>query len=285
MKKAFATLKMTYHRWSDHRPFMLSSALSYYTIFSLPALLVIIVTLAGYFFGEEAVRGEIFNQVKTVVGSESALQIQSILKAVRIQGNNLFVTVAAIVTIFLSATAVFIQVKDSLNQIWEVEPRKQKGFKAIVYLLLTRLITFGMVASLGFLLLVSLIITSIITALNDWLVNYLSWASSFILKGLNLAVDISISVLLFAFIFKLLPDTKVKWRSVWRGGFVTAVLFVVGKFLIGIYLGKTNPASPYGAAGSIIIILSWVYYSSLILFFGAAFTAVIDKPDSKKNSS
>ena len=278
MKNAFLTIKKTFQRWHGHQALMLSAALSYYTIFSLPGLLFIIVYIAGYFFGEEAVKGQVFYQVKSIVGEGSALQIESVLKAIHIQQHSIFATAVASVTVFFSATAVFIQLKKALNQIWEVGQRKKKG---IVYIVLNRLITFGLVASLGFLLLVSLIISSIVAAIKGWLVKYVSWASSFILDGINVSVDIFISVLFFASIFKLLPDVKVRWKKAWLGGLVTAVLFVVGKFLIGIYLGTVNPASPYGAAGSIILILFWVYYSSVILFFGAAFTAVIDQQKDK----
>lgn len=249
----------------------LSAALSYYTIFSLPPLLIIIISLSGIFFGADAVRGEIFGQINGLVGSNAAIQIQETIKNVKLSNHNTFAAIVSILILLIGASGVFAEIQDSINYIWGFRAKPKRGLIKFIY---NRLMSFSMIGSVGFLLLVGLIVNSLMDVMSDRLAVYFPQDTLYLFYGINLLIVFIIISLLFAIIFKTLPDGKVALRDCLIGASFTALLFMIGKFAIGFYLGRYNIASIYGAAGSIILILAWVYYSAIILYFGAEFTKV-----------
>lgn len=276
IKKIFSTvfsiLKVTFKRWWDRDPFSQSEVIAYNAIFSLPGLLVVVLAITGYFWGQEAVSGKLHQEVAQTMGLETANQIQSIVIYASKTKDSVWTTLLGIGIIIFGATKVFVQFQKSLNTIWEVEPSpKQSGIWAF---LKTRIFSFGLILSIAFLLLVSLTVSTILSAFSTW-VQY-NWSESFLIffQVFNFLSSIIIIAILFALMFKILPDTKIKWRTVWIGSFITSVLFVIGKTGLAFYLGTADPGSGYGAAGSIILILLWTSYSSMIVFFGAEFTKV-----------
>lgn len=262
-------LKKTYIGWNDDDPFRQSAVIAYYAIFSIPALFVIVIALAGMAFGREAVSGEITGQISGAIGVDAAKDVEKMIAAASEKKTSVLATIIGIGTLLFGATSVFAQLQKSLNQIWEVKPIPRKAWIAM---LRTRLFSFGLVLSIGFLLLLSLVITSMLSVLSDWIERILSDYTVYVFQIINFLTSLSIITVLFALIFKFLPDAKIRWRTVWIGAIVTAILFVIGEFLLGIYFSKSNPASAYGAAGSVILLLLWVSYSCMILFFGAEFT-------------
>jgi membrane protein len=255
-----------------------SASLSYYTVFSIAPMLIIIIGMAGLFFGEEAVSGEVFRQFSGLMGPNVAELLQQAIKNVKLSGQSWTATIVGFLTLLIGATGVFAEMQDSLNKIWSLKTTVKTGW---LKYLINRLVSFSMVLTLSFLLMVSLLINALITLLstryltilNDW-----QWLSFII----NNAIILGIVTLLFAFIFKFLPDVRLRWANVASGAFFTAILFSIGKYLIGTYLSQSAIASAFGAAGSLALILLWVYYSSSILFFGAEFTknyaVIFDKP-------
>lgn len=272
-RRIYSLLKDTTSQWIDDKSLKLGAALSYYTVFSLPPLLLIVIALAGLGFGEEAAQGQIMGQFEGFVGKQSAAIIQTMIAKAAGPQRGTIATIIGLVVLLMGASGVFTELQDSLNTIWKVKPKPQAGFK---YLIRTRLLSFGMILSIGFLLLVSLVITAILAAFGD-IMNEL-WPGppiiQYVMHVVNFIVSFGVVTALFAILFKFLPDAKITWKDVWLGAAVTAFLFTVGKFLIGLYLGKSGIASTYGAAGSLVLILAWIYYSSQILFFGAEFTQV-----------
>jgi len=249
----------------------LSAALSYYTIFSLPPLLIIIISLSGFFFGAEAVKGEVFGQINGLVGNAAALQIQEIIKNVKLSHSNSFATIFGVIVLLIGASGVFAEIQDSINFIWGLKAKPKRG---IVKFIKNRLMSFSMIGSVGFLLLVSLIINSVMDVLNTRLAVFFPKDSVYLFYVSNLLLVFFIITLLFTVIFRTLPDGKVVLRDCLTGAAFTSFLFMIGKFAIGAYLGQSTIASWYGAAGSVILILVWVYYSAIILYFGAEFTKV-----------
>jgi len=254
--------------------------IAYFAIFSLPGLLVVIITLAGYFFGSEAVNNQVAAQFTSTMGAETANQIQDMIVQASKLKNSVFATIIGIVTILVGATGVFAEFQRSLNIIWEVKLDKTKS--GIWKIVKVRLFSFGLIISIAFLLIVSLIISSLLSAFGNWLANHFSDSFLLVLQVANMILSLVILAILFALMFKILPDAKIKWKHVWIGSFVTAFLFEIGKFALGLYFGKANPGTGYGAAGSIILILLWVTYSSMIVFFGAEFTHAYAKMFSGK---
>jgi membrane protein len=247
----------------------LAAALSYYTAFSLPPLLVAVIGVAGIVYGVDKVRESILSQVANLVGTDSAATLgEAVTNAQQTTGSGIAL-VLGLATLLIGATGAFGQLQEALNTIWEVEPKKGGGIWRLVR---SRLLSFGTILGTGFLLLVSLTVSAAIGALVDVASN-VGWMAPYI-ASLDVVASLIVITCLFALIFKLLPDTKIEWRDVWVGAGLTAILFVVGKFAIGFYLGVSDVGSAYGAAGSIIVILVWIYYSALILFFGAEFTQV-----------
>ena len=274
MKKQFKNIltvsKTALKKWWAKDPFKESAVIAYYTIFSLPGLLIVIITVAGYFFGQEAVNGQIASQITSTMGADTAQQIQDIIAKGTESKNSLLATIIGVLTILVGATGVFAQFQKSINTIWEVKADESKS--GILSLLKARLFSFGLIIAIAFILIASLVISATLSALGTWMTNYFSESLLIILQVINFILSLSILAVLFALMFKFFPDAKIKWRHVWIGSFVTAILFETGKAALGLYFGKADPGSGYGAAGSIILILLWVSYSSMIVFYGAEFT-------------
>ncbi len=247
----------------------LSGSLAYSTIFSLPPMLLLIIIFGGTFYGQDALQGRIFTELKDIVGSNTALQIQDIIKGLQFQKNSTLATVIGTVALVIGATGIFVEIQDSLNMIWGVRPKAKKGF---IKLLLNRVISFSMIIGLGFLLIVTLVVNTILLALSRWILSKFPELPFNALNLINTVVIFFVISFLFTVIFKMLPDVRIRWKRVWPGAFVTAGLFLVGKFLIGIYISNTNTVSLYGAASSVIVLLLWIYFSAAILYFGAQFT-------------
>jgi membrane protein len=254
----------------DYAPSM-GAALSYYTLFSLAPLLIIVIAVAGMVFGQEAAQGEIVAQLRGIMGEEGAVAVEGMLKAAREPTKGVVATIVGIVILLLGATAIFGELQSALDRIWRVPaPKEESG---IWHLLRTRLLSFGLVLGLGFMLTVSLVVSAALAALGKW------WGGWFqgwdvLLEILNFVVSFGIFTLLFAMIYKIMPRAIIPWRDVWTGAAVTALLFTIGKVLIGLYLGKSSLASGFGAAGSLVVLIAWVYYSAQIFLFGAEYTWV-----------
>ncbi len=271
LKNFLPLVKDTYREWSEREPFSNSIIIAYYTIFSLPGLLVIIINLAGYFFGYEAVTNQVSSQISGAVGADTARDIQEIVANAKTSEGTVLSTILSIATLLFGATGVFYQLQQILNKMWEVEPKPRQK---ILKLIRDRVFSFGLILVIGFLLLVSLVLSAAITAVNNWFSSYISDGMNVLFKALDIITSIGVITVLFASIYKFLPDAKIRWRDVWVGALVTALLFVIAKFALGVYFGKSDPGSTYGAAGSIILIMLWVSYAGLILLFGAEFTKV-----------
>jgi membrane protein len=257
--------------WSSRNAFQLAGALAFYTLFSAAPLLIIVVTMTGLLLGQEAVQGEISAQIAQFVGPDAAEILETAVLRSRISEAGLLPTILGVGAVLFGATTVFAQLQASLNQLWEVMPRPSR--RGIVVFALSRLVSFGMVLIIGFLLLVSFLTSIAVAAVLRF------WEGAMpVPPALASIVDVAISfafaIVLFGLIFKVLPDVELAWHDMWRGALVTGILFVLGQYLISLYLTRPGIASPYGAAGSLVVLLMWVYYSALILFFGAALTRV-----------
>ena len=272
-------LKTTFNEFIDDNGMKLSAALSYYTFFSLAPLLIIIISLFGYFFGEEAMRGGIYGQINGLVGNDAALQIQETIKNVKLSNSNSFFTTIGVIILLIGASGVFSEIQDSLNYIWGIKAKPKRGITKFIK---NRLVSFSMIGSVGFLFLVGLIVNALMDILNKRLSEYFPQNILALFYALNLLIVFIIITLLFTLIFKTLPDGKVALGDCTIGASFTAVLFMIGKFAIGAYLGSSSIATVYGAAGSVILILIWVYYSAIILYFGAEFTKVYAYTHGKK---
>jgi membrane protein len=270
LKRTFTVFKTAFKEWSSKDPFRESAVIAYYAIFSLPGLLVLIISLAGYFFGKEAVSGHIYSQVSSIMGSDTAKQVEAMIAKASEMKDTTWATIVGIVTIIVGATGVFAQFQKSLNVIWEVKADSAK--KGIWSIIRVRLFSFGLIISIAFILLISLVITSVLSAIGEWVRARMPEFMLFLFQALNFLVSLAVISLLFALMFKFLPDAKIKWRDVWIGSIVTALLFDIGKSALGFYFGKANPGEGYGPAGSIILILLWVSYTSMIVFYGAEYT-------------
>jgi len=279
VKKILNLLKESYKGFNDDECPKLAASLSYYTIFSLPPLLIIIISLSGFFFGADAVRGELFGQINGLVGNSAAIQIQEIIKNVKLSHSSAFATTFGIIILLVGASGVFVEIQDSINFIWGLKAKPKRG---LIKFIKNRLMSFSMIGSVGFLLLVGLIINSVMDLLNTRLSVYFPADIVYLFYALNLFVVFVIITLLFTVIFKTLPDGKLALRDCLIGASFTTFLFMLGKFGIGAYLGQSAIGSWYGAAGSVILILVWVYYSAIILYFGAEFTKVFAETHGKK---
>lgn len=268
-------LKKTLKAWNADDPFRQSAVIAYYAIFSLPALLVIIIAFAGAVFGTEAVTGQLSTQISGMMGEKTAEQVEEMVANASIGNKSLWATIIAIVTLILGATGVFIQLQKTLNIIWDVEPVKKtkRSFGSKIWLYLrTRLLSFGIILSIGFLLLVSLVISSLLSLFSNWMEARFPDITVVLIQIANFIISLGLITVLFALMFKFLPDAEIRWREVWTGAFITALLFSIGKFALGFYFGKSDPGSAYGAAGSVVLIMLWISYSCMILFFGSEFT-------------
>lgn len=272
-KEIYGLLKETASQWSEDNAFRLSAALSYYTVFSLPPLLLLVIAIAGAVFGEAAARGELVEQFKGIMGPQTASMIQTMISNASEPGSGTIATIIGVVTLIIGASGVFNELQQSLNEIWKVRLKPKAGIK---YKIVSRVFSFSMILVIGFLLLVSLVVSAAVSAFGTMLNDL--WTGPpilhYLLQAVNLLVSFGVITLLFALLFKVLPDAKIAWKDVWLGAGATALLFTIGKYLIGLYLATSSTASTYGAAGSLVFILAWIYYSSLTLFFGAEFTRV-----------
>jgi membrane protein len=263
-------VKETVAEWTADSASSRAAALSYYSTLSISPLLIIVISIAGLVFGPDQVRGQVMGQVEQLVGAGGAEVIDSMLRSTNSKTGGIIATSIGVGTLLLGAGGVFVELQDALNHFWGVDAPEQTGVWDFVR---NRLLSFAMVLGIGFLMLVSLLLSAVIAALGG-IVSGLMPAFAVTAQIINGVLSLAIITVLFALIYKVLPNVKLHWRDVWTGAFTTAALFTIGKFLIGFYLGRASTASPYGAAGSVIVILLWVYYSALIVYFGAEFTKV-----------
>lgn len=269
-KDLWTLLKKTYQDWSADKSSQLAAALAYYTIFSLAPLLVIAIAVAGFVWGAEAARGAIDNQISGLVGAQGAEQVQTMIQSASQPGKGVLATIIGVVVLILGATGVFNQLQDSMNTIFEVKNKTGLGIWAMIR---ERFLSFAMVVAIGFLLLVSLVITAALSLLNEAMLNTFP-GFEFLMQVVNFLVSFGVVTLLFAVMFKYLPDIKIAWKDTLLGAAVTSLLFTIGRTAIGLYLGNSDVGGAFGAAGSLIVLLVWLYYSGQILFFGAEFTQI-----------
>jgi membrane protein len=272
VRAVWALFRDAYYEWSDDNAPRLGAALAYYTVFSVAPLLVLSIAVVGMVFGQEAARGQVMAQIRDLVGDPVASAVQGLIARSSDTSSGILATLVSVGTLLLGASWVFSELQSSMNVIWDAPPPRSSGVSGLVK---DRLFSFAMVLAVGFLLLVSLILSTVLSAISTYFQYLLPGATSaWAIYGLDLGASLAIFSLLFALMFKVLPDVNNTWRDVWLGAVVTAVLFAVGKVLLGLYLGRASVTSTYGAAGSLIVLLLWVYYSAQILFFGAEFTQV-----------
>lgn len=266
-------LQETFKEWSEDKASRLAAALAYYTIFSIAPLLIIVIAIAGAVFGEEAARGQIVGQIQGLVGKDGAALIQTAIQNANKPKTGAIASIISVVVLLVGATGLFTELQDSLNTIWEVKPKPGRGVNNMIRL---RFLSFAMVIGIGFLLLVSLVISTGLAALVKYFGNILP-GIDFVWPIVNFVLSFSITTALFGLIFKVLPDVKITWNDVFIGSIITSFLFSIGRFLLGQYLGNGSFGSTYGAAGSLVVVLAWVNYAAQILFFGAEFTQVYAK--------
>ncbi|WP_187264043.1 YihY/virulence factor BrkB family protein [Pontibacter beigongshangensis] len=269
VSKIWPLLKTTFNGFNDNNSLLLAAALAFNAIFSIPPLLVIIIQAAGFFLGEKAVSGELSEQISSAIGPNAAESIESIIQNAAISDAGGIAFWIGIGTLIFASTTFFATLQQSLNTVWNLKPKPTNG---IVKMLQVRLFSFGIVLSMAFLMLLSLLVSTIIAFLSDYITSAFPEVSVFFISVVDITISISIVTILFALIFKFLPDAVIRWRDVWVGALITALLFVLGKYLISWFIGTSDPGSAYGAAGSIIVILVWIYYTSAIVLFGAEFT-------------
>lgn len=276
LKEFWKIIKTAFKNWNSRDPFRESSVIAYSAIFSLPGLLVVVITLAGYFFGEELVSQHLQGTITDLMGYDTAKSVDEMIIAAMKSKESVWATILGVVTILVGATGVFVQLQKTFNIIWEVKAKTSKS--GVWPFIRTRLFSFGLIISIAFLLLISLVLSAFLAAIGGWIKNNWSDGAMWLFEVLNFLFSFGLITLLFALMFKIMPDVKIPWSGVWVGAFVTSLLFVIGKTLLGFYFGTAEPGSGYGAAGSVILILLWTSYSSLIVFYGAEFTrAYIDR--------
>ncbi|MEP6947984.1 MAG: YihY/virulence factor BrkB family protein [Ginsengibacter sp.] len=268
-KGLWKVLKDSFAGFSNDRIMKLSAALAYYTVFSVGPLLIVVVFLCSFFFGREAIEGTIYGQIQGFVGHDAAVQLQEIIKNAAIGGKGKVAAIIGIITLVIGATSMFAEMQDSINMIWGLKAKPNSGWWPFVK---NRLLSFGVIGSLGFLLLVSLSISGIIEALSNRLKHHFPGIAVTLFYIINLVINFGVIAALFAVIFRVLPDARIKWKDVMAGAIATGILFMIGKFAISFYISKSNVGSTYGTAGSLVVLLVWIYYSSIILYFGAEFT-------------
>ncbi|QJD96183.1 YihY/virulence factor BrkB family protein [Mucilaginibacter robiniae] len=272
-KRLWTVLKASFSSFSDDNGLKLSASLAYYTIFSLAPLLILVLSLAGIFLGKEATSASnsLYHQISHYVGADAGKQIQDIIKNLQFSGKSGLALVSGIVTLLIGASSIFLEIQDSLNTIWRVKAKPKRGW---IKILQNRFLSFSLIVSLGFMLLASLLVNIIVNAVSNKLTHFLPAITERLIEIVNLGISFLVISTLFGIIFKVLPDVKIKWSDVRSGAIFTAILFMVGQLLISIYLKYSAQGSAYGAAGSIIVLLLWIYYTAAILYIGAEFTQV-----------
>lgn len=270
------TIKGLLHVWKNSFKAMgednitkMSGSLAYYTVFSMAPLLVMIISLCGIFLGREAVEGKIVGQLASFVGVDTADQLQQIIKNASLAGKSTIAAIIGGITLLVGATTVFAEIQDSINTIWGLKPKPKRGWLKMIQ---NRLLSFSVIISLGFLLLVSLGVTALIDGFSERLRAHFPDVTVVVFYIVNILITFVVTTLIFGVIFKVLPDAKIKWKDVLAGAIATSILFMLGKFGISFYISKSNVGSTYGTAGSLVVLLLWVYYSSIILYLGAEFT-------------
>lgn len=273
LKQLWKVLMATFSGFSDDNGLKLSASLAYYTVFSLAPLLILVISVAGLVFGHDAATNRLQPEIQHYVGKQAAAQIQEMLKSLELSGKTGIAVVVSVTTLLVGASSIFMEIQDSLNIIWRVKAKPKRGW---VKMLQNRFLSFSLIVSLGFLLLASLAINILITALSDQLTRFLPSVTTLLIKGINLGLTLIVISTLFGIIFKFLPDVKIKWKDVRSGAIFTAILFMLGQYVISLYIQYTSQGSTstYGAAGSLIVILVWIYYTAAILYIGAEFTQV-----------
>lgn len=264
----------TFKAWFDKDPFRESAVIAYYAIFSMPGLLFLIISVAGYFFGKDTVNQNIITQISSTMGADTAAQIKDMLIKANQSQSTILGSLIGIATILVGSTGVFVELQKTFNLIWEVKVVVKRG---IFPILKARLFSFGLILAIAFLLTISLVISTALAAMSNWIRVDTSQFMIVFFNILNFFISLAVISTLFGMMFKILPDAQIKWKHVWLGSIVTGLLFTIGKTALAYYFGKAEPASAYGAAGSIILVMLWVSYSSMILFFGAEFTATYAK--------
>ncbi len=271
IKFYWETLKETFTEWNNSDATRDSASLAYYAIFAIPGLLIIIIWIAGNFFGQEAIRGQISAQIGNMMGKDVASSIEELIASALIDKENIFMKVVGVFSLVFGATTIFFQLQKSLNKLWDVEPAPKQ---AIVKFLLDRANSLGMILVIGFLMMITMVLSSAISLLNNFITNSLGLETYILMEVVNYGIGFAIVVLLFAFMFKVLPDVEIRWKAVWTGAILTAILFNVGKLLLSLYFAELKPTSAFGKAGTIILIMMWINYSCMLIFFGAEFTKV-----------
>ncbi len=274
IKGIYSYLKQVFTEFIEDDILKYSASLAYYTVFSLAPVLIVIISICGVLFGKEAIQGQVYGQIKGLVGGAAAIQIQDTIKNIHLTGNNIFATIISIIVLLIGATGIFGEVQDSLNKIWGLRIKTRKTWWKLI---INRLLSFSLIISIGFIMMVSLLLNALVSAFGHYLARYFSEFSVILVQITDSVLTFVITTFLFSLMFKMLPDAKIKWKDVLIGGLITSIFFTLGKLAIGYYLGSSNIASVYGAAGSIMIIMVWVYYSSIILYLGAEFTKVYAK--------
>src|SRR3954470_15920368 len=270
-KAVWGLIKGSFGCFVDNKVLKLSAALAYYTVFSLGPMIIVIIFLADIFYGRQAVEGSIYGQISGLIGHDAAIQVQETIRNSALNNKSSVMAIIGFVTLLIGATSVFAEIQDSINWIWGLKAKPKKGW---LKMLINRLLSFSIVVTLGFLLLVSLIINGLLEGLMGRLKQMFPDLTVVVVYIINLVITFIVISSLFAIIFKVLPDAKIKWKDVLIGAMATAGLFMIGKFAITYYIGTTNVGSVYGTAGSLVVLLLWVYYSAVILYFGAEFTKI-----------
>ena len=271
-KTIWSTLNKTFSAWNDHEAPRLGAALAFYTILSLAPLVILVIAIAALIFGHTTAQNQLLWQVESMIGPQGAEAVKGMIEHAQEPGSGLFASIAGLLTLLFGASGVFGELRSALNKMWDVKPDIDSG---IWWTVKQRFFSFGIVLAVGFLLLVSLVISAVLAALGKFCQGFLPMPE-FALHGINFVISLAGVIVLFALIFRYVPETTIAWKNIWVGATVTALLFTIGKFLIGLYLGKAAVGSAYGAAGSLVVIIVWVYYSAMIFLFGAEFTRVLD---------
>ncbi len=271
LKELWKVIMATFMGFINDNGLKLSASLAYYTIFSIAPLLILIISLASLFFSQDAATNRLYPQIAHYIGSQPAMQVQDILKNLSLSGKSTSAAIISVITLLIGASSIFLEIQDSLNIIWRVKAKPKKSWLRLIQ---NRFLSFSLIISLGFLLLASLIVNLVLSAIGNWIEHFMHAVTSLLLKGINLFVTFIIISTLFGIIFKFLPDVKIKWKDVKSGSFFTAILFMLGQYAISLYIEYTAKNSAYGAAGSILIVMVWIYYTAAILYIGAEFTQV-----------
>jgi len=274
IKSVYTYLKQVFTEFTEDDILKYSASLAYYTVFSIAPVLIVIISICGKLFGKDAIQGQIYRHIKGLVGNDAAVQIQETIKNIHLTGQSIFATIISVIVLLIGATGIFGEVQDSLNKIWGLRVKTKKTWWKLI---LDRLLSFSLIISIGFVMMVSLLLNAIVSAFGKFLARYFSDFSVIVVQITDSVLTFVITTFLFSLMFKVLPDAKIKWKDVLVGGVITSVFFTFGKLGIGYYLGSSSIATIYGAAGSIMIIMVWVYYSSIILYLGAEFTKVYAK--------